>query len=317
MNATLPVEPLRVGASACLLGDPVRWDGAARLEPWLRDVLGRHVELVRVCPEVEVGMGVPREPVDLVSLGGRVRMMAASGRDWTEPMTALAARRIAGLPPLDGHVFKARSPSCGLGSTPLRRARGTPGRTSGLFAAAFVAARPFTPCVEETDLADPAGRAAFVERLFAAARLRALLAGRFSVGRLVAFHAAQKYQLLAHAPARYRALGRQVAAAATLPADAVREAYAAGFTAALATPASPGRTVDALTHALGHLKRALSPRERAAAAGAIDAFGRGEAPLAEPISVLRHLVRVHGEPYLAGQTLLFPDPRELALRFGA
>jgi uncharacterized protein YbgA (DUF1722 family)/uncharacterized protein YbbK (DUF523 family) len=305
--------PIRVGASACLLGDEVRWDGTARLDPWLRDVLGRQVELVPVCPEIEVGMGVPREPVDLVRIGGGDRMIARSSRDWTAPMEAFAARRIAALPPLDGYAFKARSPSCGLGSTPLRGGRG---RTAGLFAAAFATTRPFTPCVEETALAAPGGRAAFVERVFAAARLRSLLAGRFSAGRLVAFHAAEKYRLLAHAPARYRALGRLVARASSLPAAEARDAYAAGFTAALATPPTPGRLVDAMTHALGHLKRTASPPERASAAAAIAGFGRAEAPLAEPLSVLRHLVRVHGEPYLAGQALLFPDPREWSLRFG-
>ncbi len=329
----VPVEtnsPIRVGASACLLGDEVRWDGGARLDRWLRDVLGRHVELVRVCPEVEVGMGVPRDPVDLYRLGGEVRMIARgaadpvsppggvpSGRDWTAPMHAFAARRLAELPPLDGYVWKAKSPSCGLVSTPLRKRRGSPGTTSGLFAAAFGTARTFTPCVEETDLADPAGRSAFVERVFAAAQLREALGGRFAIGRLVAFHATQKYRLLAHAPARYRSLGRLVAGAASLPPAEVRRAYAAGFTAALATPATPGRTVDALAHALGHLKRTASSREREAALAAIAAYGRGAAPLAEPLSVLRHLVRVHGEPYLERQALLFPDPREWTLRFGA
>lgn len=310
--------PIRVGESACLLGDEVRWDGDARLHPWLRDILGRYLELVPICPEVEVGMGVPREPVDLVRVGGRDQMIARSGRNWTAEMERFAAKRIAALPPLDGYVWKARSPSCGLGSTPLRRGSGAPAArtTSGLFAAAFAAARPLTPLAEETDLVEPAARGHFIERVFASARLRELLAGRASSRRLVEFHTAEKYRLLAHSPARLRALGRIVATAASVPPAELRDAYAAAFAAALATPMTPGRLVDALTHASGHLKRILSSREREVVAETIDAHGRGEAPLVEALSVLRHLVRVHGEPHLAAQTLLFPDPREWMLRFG-
>jgi uncharacterized protein YbbK (DUF523 family) len=187
-----PVETtdaIRVGVSACLLGEEVRWDGGARLVPWLRDVFGRRVELLPICPEVEVGMGVPRPPVDLYRLGGELRMIARKpeepvtpgripdGRDWTEELRAFSTRRLAALPPLDGYVWKAKSPSCGLGSTRCWGPDGPPETTSGLFAAAFVAARPHVPCVEETGLTTPEGRDAFVERVMAAARAR-LAGGR-------------------------------------------------------------------------------------------------------------------------------------------
>src|SRR5574338_36766 len=111
-------DPIRVGISACLLGDEVRFDGGHKRDGFLVETLGRHVEWVRVCPEVEVGMGTPREPVRLVR-GDEdgVRLLGTrSGTDWTDRMTRFARARVEALAPLDlcGYVLKKDSPSCGM-----------------------------------------------------------------------------------------------------------------------------------------------------------------------------------------------------------
>jgi len=142
----------RVGVSACLLGERVRFDGGHKHDPVLTDLLGPRVEFVSVCPEVEVGMGIPRPPLHLE--GARM-VETDSGRDWTDPMNAYAEARVAALDHLDGYVFKSKSPSCGLAPT------------RGLFAEAVARRWPDLPMVEERDLQDSALREDFIRRVFA------------------------------------------------------------------------------------------------------------------------------------------------------
>lgn len=153
----------RVGVSACLLGDRVRWDGRHKRSGAVVELVGPEVEWVPVCPEVEVGMGVPREQVALT--GGRM-IASNSGTDHTDAMNRFAEARIAGLGPLDGYVLKSRSPSCGLVDVP-----GAPDG-SGLFAAALRRLRPGLPLVEETELEEDARRRAFLEAVRAHHRAR-------------------------------------------------------------------------------------------------------------------------------------------------
>lgn len=170
-------QRLRVGISSCLLGDEVRFDGGHKRDAQLIDLLGPHVEWIRVCPEVEVGMGVPREPVRLVRAGGDVRMITVSTSiDYTDAMRAWAARRAAALAAmdLDGYVLKSDSPSCGMDGVKLYdpESRSWSRDGVGLFAAALMAACPDLPVEEEGRLADPAIRARFIQRLTARERPR-------------------------------------------------------------------------------------------------------------------------------------------------
>ncbi len=167
--------PLRVGVSACLLGSAVRWDGGHKRDPSLVEGLGRFVEWVPVCPEVELGMGVPREAVRLEAARGGPRMRgASSGADHTRAMTAFAARRVAELEALDlaGYVLKTDSPSCGLERVRVHHASGDVTRDGrGLFAAALLERFPGLPVEEEGRLQDPRLRESFLERAFAYRRL--------------------------------------------------------------------------------------------------------------------------------------------------
>ena len=151
----------RVGVSACLLGEEVRYDGGHKRSSALTGIVG--VEWVAVCPEVEVGMGVPREPVALIA--GRM-VSSKSGTDHTDAMNRFAAERIAALGALDGYVLKSRSPSCGLVDVP-----GGPDG-SGLFAAVLRRLRPDLPIVEESALDEDRQRRAFLDAVAAHFRSR-------------------------------------------------------------------------------------------------------------------------------------------------
>jgi len=162
---------IRLGISACLLGDEVRYDGGHKRDTYLTDVLGHQVEWVKVCPEVEIGMGTPREPIELVDKDGRIRLLSVTTRiDYTASMTAYAAKRADALAAedLSGFILKTGSPSCGFIGVKVHTTDGRSSRTgTGLFAQALLARFPDLPIEEEGRLADPQRRAQFLERVFA------------------------------------------------------------------------------------------------------------------------------------------------------
>jgi uncharacterized protein YbgA (DUF1722 family)/uncharacterized protein YbbK (DUF523 family) len=316
-----PPGPLRVGVSRCLLGEEVRYDGQHKRDRFLTDVLGPLVEWVPVCPEVELGLGIPREAMHLQRgpRGAPPRLVTIqTGRDLTDRMTRYAQRRVRALEGegLCGYVLKKSSPSCGLHRVKLHPAAGgTPAHTGrGLFAGPLVEQFPLLPVEEEGRLEDPGLRDSFIERLFAYRRLRALFDARWTRGELVAFHTAHKMSLLAHSTTAYRALGRLVAGAKGQRPPALGQAYQTGFMAALSKPATRGRHSNVLQHMAGHLNERLDAASRAELAASIEDHHRGLLPLIVPLTLLRHHVRVHAVAYLAGQIYLEPTPRELMLR---
>ena len=233
-------RPVRIGISACLLGERVRWNGDHKRDAFLVDTVGRFVEWVPVCPEMELGLGTPRPPVQLERAsakdGGGTRLVEiVSRRDLTRRMDAFASRRVRELAALDlsGFVLKEGSPSCGLERVKVWRGSRSARTGQGRFAAALVAALPDLPVEDEGRLHDPAVRENFFERVFAWRRLAAFFQPRWTRSGLVEFHAREKPLLLAHDPAGYRALGRSVAAIKSANRRAFERAYRAGFMAAL------------------------------------------------------------------------------------
>ena len=309
---------LRLGISSCLLGEAVRFDGGHKRDRFLTDVLGRHVEWVRVCPEVEVGMGTPRETLRLVRAGSDVRMITTrTSVDHTDAMRGWAKRRVEALAreDLDGYVLKKDSPSCGMERVKVYGRSGVAARDGrGLFAEVLLARLPLLPVEEEGRLTDPTLRENFIERVFAYRRLKTLFSGRWAQGALVAFHTAHKMALLAHSTTAYQELGRLVARGAVSPRAALRADYAPRFMRTLAIPATTRRHTNVLMHMSGHLKACLDAASKRELVECIDEYRRGVVPLVVPITLLRHYVRLHGIAYLAGQTYLEPHPRELMLR---
>jgi uncharacterized protein YbbK (DUF523 family)/uncharacterized protein YbgA (DUF1722 family) len=311
-------DTLRIGVSSCLLGEEVRWNGGHSRARYLTDVLGEFVEFVPVCPEVEVGMGVPRPTVRLVLRGEDVAMVdPASGTDWTAAMRRLSRRRVAELADedLDGFILKSRSPTCGMERVKVYREDTSPlmsGR--GLFADELMGRNPHLPVEEEGRLNDPVLRENFVERVFAFARLKALFVPRWGVGDVVAFHAREKLLLRAHDPSGSRDLGRFLAGAADLPRPAFAAEYQERFMVSMGKRTTVRKHVDVLQHSVGFLKKAGDELGRAEISEAIEDYRAGLVPLVVPVTILRHLARRHGQDYLLESSYLAPHPKELMLR---
>ena len=310
-------ETIRIGISSCLLGCKVRFDGGHKQDDFLVNTFGSWVQWVPVCPEVEVGMGTPRESIRLVRDGDRTALVAPkSGRDWTDTMRTYAARRTAELADADlcGYVLKKDSPSCGMERVKVY-GDGMPVKSGrGLFAAVLLDRFPDLPVEEEGRLCDPRLRDNFVERVFAYHRVKRLFAQRWTVGGLVAFHTAHKLQLMAHSPQAYTALGRMVAAAKGAPRAELARGYTSTFMQGLRVIATARRNTNVLLHVVGYFKKLLDAAARAELLAVVEDYHRGLVPLVVPITLVRHHVRTHDVTYLAGQTYLAPHPKELMLR---
>ena len=307
-SSGLPVMP-RIGVSSCLLGEPVRFNGGHSRCRFLTDELGSHVHWVPFCPEIVIGLGSPRETLRLTTKGRLVN------RTGTADHTAAAAA--LPLPAdLDGYVFKAKSPTCGLHGIARYRDDGHPAdhRGRGVFAQRLTAAFPLLPAEDEGRLNDPQLREAFIERVFAGARLRELLSSPWQPDDLVRFHARHKLQLLAHDPAHSQLAGQVTAHAGSKPPAETAAAYRQLFCTGMARTPTRGRNTNALLHAFSHISKHLDQARRADLLSRIEAYRRGHAPLSIPIALLSHHARSGALPWLADQTYLAPFPDALRLR---
>jgi uncharacterized protein YbgA (DUF1722 family)/uncharacterized protein YbbK (DUF523 family) len=309
---------VRLGVSSCLLGERVRYDGQHKLDPYIRDVLGRHVDFVPVCPEVECGFPVPRPAMRLVGDPAQPRLVViATGEDVTERMLAWARQRVQALETedLSGFVFKSGSPSSGMERVRVYSEHGMPEKLGvGLFAHAFMEHFPDLPVEDEGRLHDLELRENFIERLFAVRRWQDFVARDGSLGGLVEFHAAHKLLIMSHSTEHYRQLGRLVAGGKSLPRSELLDEYRRGFTAALRRRATPRRHANVLYHAMGFVKDSLDHDAKLELTELIEQYRTGVTTLVVPLTLLNHYVRRFGNDYLKNQWYLHPHPVELQLR---
>ncbi|MBP1622027.1 MAG: hypothetical protein H6Q07_47 [Acidobacteria bacterium] len=309
---------IRLGISSCLLGNPVRYDGGHKLDRFLTETLGRYVEYVPVCPEVECGMPVPRESMRLEGDPASPRLVTTRTKiEKTGLMSSWAERRVVELEKeeLMGFIFKSDSPSSGMERVKVYNESGMASRKGvGMFARAFMEHFPLLPVEEEGRLHDPVLRENFIERIFALARWRELLAGNADRGGLVAFHSKQKLLILAHSPRHYQDMGRLVARVKQMPLQEIIEGYQKLLMEALRLKATAKKNANVLMHMAGYFKSQLSAAEKAELIGIIEAYRKELIPLIVPVTLLKHYVGKYNQPYLRDQCYLNPHPLELQLR---
>jgi uncharacterized protein YbgA (DUF1722 family)/uncharacterized protein YbbK (DUF523 family) len=314
------MEKLRLGISACLLGEPVRYDGGHKLDPFITGTLGNYVEFLPVCPEAECGLGVPREAMRLVGDPDAPRLMTVRSKvDLTDRMLAWAQKRLEELEQenLCGFIFKSKSPSSGMERVRVYREppQGSPvARGVGIFARLFMARFPLLPVEDEGRLHDPVLRENFITRLFVMQRWREFLAAGPGLRDLVAFHTRHKLLILAHSPTHYRDLGRLVARAKELPLPELCRLYQSRLMEALRLKATPRKNANVLDHLMGYFKKDLTPDEKRELREVIDSHRLGYVPLVVPVTLINHYVRKYQQPYLREQFYLHPHPVELQLR---
>lgn len=163
------MSPIRVGISACLAGQRVRYDGSHKYHPSIIAWLAGQFELLPFCPEVEIGLGVPRGTIELVETDGRLGCVDSltGQQDFTAALTTCADQQASVQATLSGYVFKSRSPSCGTQGVPVTRSRQSSANGMGIFAARVQENFKRMPIIEEGPLANPRQRDRFIEEVLA------------------------------------------------------------------------------------------------------------------------------------------------------
>ena len=310
MSARKP-PMIRLGISSCLLGQRVRYDGKHKRDAYIAGILARDFEFVPVCPEVAIGLGVPRAPIELVGVASAPRALGVedAALDVTRPLAAHGRRMARALPDISGYIFKSRSPSCGIAKVPVR---GSGQRTgaSGIYAAAFMAARPLLPVEDEDRLKDAQVRENFIQRVLVYHRWQQLAAQGVSAARLVDFHAAHKLVIMAHGISHYRRLDQLVATIATRPIHKLARVYIQQLMRILAEPATVKRHSQVLMHLMRYLKKSLDAEDQAELLQQIHAYRLGHVPLVLPLTLLRRHFQRHPHDDVIRQVYLYPPAHE-------
>jgi uncharacterized protein YbgA (DUF1722 family)/uncharacterized protein YbbK (DUF523 family) len=300
------------------LGEPVRYDGGHKLDRFLTDTLGQYVEYVPVCPEVECGMPVPREPMHLEGEAESPRLVTIkTGIDKTDQMRVWAEKRVVELEKesLMGFIFKSDSPSSGMERVKVYSKKNISARKGiGIFARMFMEHFPLLPAEEEGRLHDPALRENFIERVFSLARWRDLMDENETLGALAEFHTKHKLLILSHSARHCQEMGRLVAGTKSLPIKTLPEKYQKQFMEALKQRATSKKHTNVLMHMAGYFKNQLSSDEKAELLEIIEQYRRELVPLIVPITLVNHYVRKYNQPYLRDQYYLHPHPIEMRLR---
>lgn len=309
----------RLGVSACLLGQPVRFDGGHKRDAFVVQELSRCMELTAFCPETAIGLGIPRPPIRLVgdnpdsprAVGARDASL-----DVTERLREYAESTIDPIGGLSGFVLKKDSPSCGMERVKLYPSSGGAASrsTRGIFARVIAERLPLLPLEEEGRLNDPVLRENFVNRVFVYRRWQDLLAGGLTPASLIDFHTRHKYLVMAHSAAAYQRLGRLLSNLSKGRITAVAPAYIDELMAALRRRANRRGHYNAMQHIMGYLSRRIDAADKAELLDAIGRYKREETPLVVPMTLFRHYFRVHPDPYIQGQVYLNPHPDSLRLR---
>lgn len=312
------MEKIKLGISTCLLGEPVRYDGGHKLDRFLRDTLGEYVHYVPVCPEVECGLGIPRESMHLEGDPEAPRLVTTrTRRDITERMQSWAEKRVSELEQdeLCGFIFKSNSPSSGMERVKISDPKGMPRKIGvGIFAGIFMKHFPLLPVEEEGRLHDPHLRENFIERIFVFKRWREMLQEGKKRNHIIDFHTRHKLLLMSHSPKHYSMMGKLVAKAKELDAEDLYSQYVSLMMEALKLRTTIKKNTNVLQHLMGYFKKQLSADEKQELLEFIDYYHQGHFPLIVPITLINHYVRKYDQPYLKNQYYLQPHPLELQLR---
>jgi len=310
MNITL-------GISSCLLGNEVRHDGGHKRNVYVTNTLSCYFSFRPYCPEMAIGLGLPRPAIRLTRCAGGIRLTGAvdSAVDVTDDMKRWSEGVIEDMRELSGFILKSNSPSCGMERVRVYDGNGVPARDGvGVFASALMNAIPWLPVEEEGRLNDPMLRENFIERVFVYYRWQLLQKEGLTVFGLMEFHQRHKFILLAHDEAGYRRLGPLIAGLNRNNLEQVSTQYLSGIMTCLRTRASRKRHTNVLMHVMGFLKNKISSEDKQELIEIMDSYRHGRVPLIVPVTLMKHHLRNHPDDYIGNQYYMAPYPEELMLR---
>lgn len=307
-----------IGISSCLLGEKVRFDGGHKQNAYIQQTLGNYFRFRPFCPEVAIGLGIPRPTIKLVgSANGIICVDSKTGqKDFTRALQDSAEQQRDWHSQLRGYIFKKDSPSCGMERVKVQISADNPysernGR--GIYAATFMDNFPLIPTEEEGRLGDPGLRENFIQRVYIYHRWCQLRASGLSKEKLFRFHSQHKLIVMSHHQNSVRQLGRLLAESQHNSIDELGDEYIAMLTQALAAPASRANHVNTLEHIRGYLKNDLDSDDKQELTETLAQYRQGHIPLIVPITLLRHHFRRQPDPFIEQSLYMHPYPAEMQL----
>jgi uncharacterized protein YbgA (DUF1722 family)/uncharacterized protein YbbK (DUF523 family) len=309
---------IKIGISSCLIGKNVRFDGGSLKPELINKVFPKYFNYTSFCPEVEIGMSIPRETIRLQKENDRIHLVAPkSGNDYTDEMTSYSKNKVQSLSQSNicGFILKKDSPSCGMERVKIYDPNKVPTKTGvGIFAQELKACFPLLPIEEEGRLNDIRLQEHFVERVFTLDRLKKFLITLPGPGKLMSFHANHKMQLMVHHPEKYRQLGSKVAGVRKEDMENFLKEYQQKFLEIMQKKPTIKQHIDVLYHLLGFFKTHISAEEKKEFIDLVEQYRNGQIPIIVPLTMIKHYLKKYPIDWLGSQTYLDPYPPELKLR---
>jgi len=310
-------KDVEIGISACLLGEKVRFDASNKPSHFCMKEFSNHVTYKSFCPEVAVGLPIPRPTIRQIKHDDVIHVSQKDGSgDVTDALKAYGQKVASMTKSLSGYIFCAKSPSCGMERVKVYSPAGNalPSTGIGAFAKEIMEANPLLPCEENGRLNDPLLRENFVARVYAYKHWQKVFDSGLTKHKLTTFHSHYKYTVMSHDLIAYKELG-QLLARADLPLEDVASQYILGLMNALKVVATRKKHANTLSHIQGYFSKHLQSNERQELAEQIDAYREGLIPLMAPLTLIKHYLMNNPKEYLTKQAYLSPYPDVLRLRY--
>lgn len=311
-------KDITIGISACLVGEKVRFDASNKPSSFCINEFSEHVTFKSFCPEVAIGLPIPRKTIRLINKDDVIRVSQPDGSgDVTEALSEYGKKiaKLAGQ--FSGYVFCAKSPSCGMERVKVYSPQGNSLKSDGIgaFSREIMQANPLLPCEENGRLNDAIIRENFINRVYAYRDWQQLVESSITIHKLTTFHSRYKYLVMSHDLVAYKALG-QLLANANIDIEDKAEQYILGLMTALKVKATRKKHANTLSHIQGYFSKQLNNAERKELTEQIHAYRDGLVPLFVPLTLIKHYLMAFPKSYLAKQAYLNPSPERLKLRYG-
>lgn len=300
-------QKIYVGISSCLMGQKVRFDANHKEQRFITQKLAQRFEFVPVCPEIAIGLGVPRTPIHLTGDRHHQRVVNVKDEtiDVTQPLIEFGRQKAKQLAFISGYIFKKGSPSCGLFNVKIYKSKTQVLNSgTGIYAQQIIENNPLLPVEEEGRLKDDSLRHNFLQRVEVYHRWQQLVASGISKKSIIKFHTRHKFMLLAHCEATYRTLGPLIAKLGDTDLISFADEYITMLMNGLKKPSSRGKHTNVLEHLLGYFKRDLDVHDKSELRQLIEDYRAGEVSREVPLTMLKHYLRKFPSSYVNQQYYL-------------
>lgn len=302
--------------SKCIEHDSCRYDGSMIKNSFIK-TLENYVDFIVVCPEKEIGLGVPRESIRIIKKEkNKSLVFSKSGKDITQQMIDFGSNYSNELKnqSIHGVILKSRSPSCGIKDVKIYNGIGksslSSSKTSGFFGEIILNDFQGIAIEDEGRLRNYNIRDQFLKRIFITYSFDQVKKDK-TMKNLIDFHSKNKYLLMTHNQEKQKELGKIVASYNHENLDDIVADYEILLREVLATEMLRGKNINMLMHLLGYFKKVLKKEEKMYFLDILDQYSDKKIPFSVPLAVLASWVVRFDEPYLKNQTIFKPYPKEI------